>query len=293
MGTISNVQLWIDDPQQNPETLFQLVEAEMNRIDQLMSPYKVNSEVSKINRLTKGESLTISTELFYLLETAQKISILSDGAFDLTYASVGYKYNYREKEKPTNNEIQSLLPKINFQSIILEPTTKKISLLHNNIKIDLGGIAKGHAIKRCLDLLANNGLKHALVSAGGDTALLGDRKGRPWLVGIKHPRADEKTVVHIPLENEAISTSGDYERYFIQDGIRYHHIINPKTGQSASEVVSVSIIGKDATYVDALSTTVFVKGLSKGMQFIEKLPGYEAVVIDNNYKLYFSSGLRQ
>ena len=294
MGTISHVQLWLDTSHSaNANELFQLVEDEMNRIDRLMSPYKPNSEVSKINRLAANTPLIISIELFDLLVTAQDISKLSAGAFDLTYASVGYKYNYRDQQKPSSKEIQALLPKINYHSISLSPKHSSISLRSDKIKIDLGGIAKGHAIKRCLDILKQHGVLHALVSAGGDTALLGDRKGRPWLVGIKHPRADEKTVVHIPLENEAISTSGDYERFFVKDGVRYHHIINPQTGESANEVVSVSIVGKDATYVDALSTTVFVKGLTKGLEFIEQLPDYEAIVIDKNYQLYFSSGLRQ
>ena len=157
----------------------------------------------------------------------------------------------------------------------------------------MGGIAKGYAVKNCLAILASAGIEHGLVSAGGDTGLLGDRKGRPWLVGIKHPRASDKTAVHLPLSNEAISTSGDYERYFIEDEVRYHHIINPKTGKSAQQVVSVSVIGQDPTYVDALSTTLFVLGLEQGMAFINNLPDYEAIIIDNQQKLHFSLGLQQ
>ena len=113
------------------------------------------------------------------------------------------------------------------------------------------------------------------------------------MVGIKHPRAEQKSAVHLPLINEAISTSGDYERYFIEEGVRYHHILNPKTGKSAQEVVSVSVIGKDPTMVDALSTTLFVMGLKPAMAFIDSLPDYEVVIIDNNQTLHFSKGLTQ
>lgn len=120
------------------------------------------------------------------------------------------------------------------------------------------------------------------MSAGGDTGLLGDKRGYPWVVGIKHPRAEQKTAVHIPLESEAISTSGDYERYFIENGKRYHHILNPKTGKSAKEVVSVSVIGKDPTMVDAFSTMLFVLGLKPAMKMIDSLEGYEVIIIDKD-----------
>ena len=301
MGTLSHVEFWLDDyqhrltqvdNQQQARTLLLAVKEEMFRIDQQMSPYKQQSELSRINRLASSQAVKISQELFDLLTVAQDISRLSEGAFDITYASVGYQYNYRERKKPSQSDITKALPAINYQSIILDRKQKTIRFKHADVRIDLGGIAKGYAVKRCLEILKKAGIEHALVSAGGDTGLLGDRRGRPWLVGIKHPRADHKTAVHIPLVDEAISTSGDYERYFIEDGVRYHHIINPKTGDSARAVVSVSVIGKDPTYVDALSTTVFVKGLKEGLALIEKLPEFETIIIDKNQRLHFSSGLQ-
>ncbi len=302
MGTLSHVEFWLDDDndrlaqtdsQQKARALIFAVKEEMFRIDQQMSPYKSQSELSRINRLASSQTVNISRELFDLLQIAQDIAKLSEGAFDITYASVGYQYNYRQRKKPTASEISKTLPAINYKAILLDSKKQTIHFTQPNVRIDLGGIAKGYAVKRCLQILQDAGIKHALVSAGGDTGLLGDRRGRPWLVGIKHPRADHKTAVHIPLVNEAISTSGDYERYFIEDGVRYHHIINPKTGDSAREVVSVSVIGKDPTYVDALSTTVFVKGLKKGLALIEKLPEFEAIIIDKNQRLHFSSGLQR
>ena len=296
MGTQAHVEFWLDDSVEVKSTSKQmilLVQDEMHRIDLAMSPYKKTSELSLVNNKAGTESVVITSELFELLTESQKIAELSEGAFDITYASVGYQYDYRKKQKPDQASIESALKAIDYRTVILERKNSTVRFSHPDVKIDLGGIAKGYAVKQCLELLKVAGIKHALVSAGGDTGLLGDRRGRPWYVGIKHPRAEEKTAVKLPLSNESISTSGDYERYFIEDGVRYHHIINPKTGDSARKVVSVSIIGKDPTYVDALSTTVFVKGLQEGMAFIEKLAGYEAIIIDNQQTLHVSKGLQQ
>jgi thiamine biosynthesis lipoprotein len=296
MGTQAHVEFWLDDSENikstSKEMIF-LVQEEMHRIDQAMSPYKQTSELSLVNNKAGTEAVVITTELFDLLNESQKIAEMSDGAFDITYASIGYQYDYRQKQRPDQTSIESALKAIDYHTVILDGKNSAVRFSQPDVKIDLGGIAKGYAVKRCLALLKAAGIKHALVSAGGDTGLLGDRRGRPWYVGIKHPRAEEKTAVKLPLSNESISTSGDYERYFIEGGVRYHHIINPKTGDSARKVVSVSIIGKDSTYVDALSTTVFVKGLQEGMAFIEQLPEYEAIIIDNQQTLHVSKGLQQ
>ena len=292
MGTMSHVEFWLANPNKAQEQkLIQLVEQEMFRIDQQMSPYKKESELSTVNRDAAKKPINVSEELYNLLKSANRISEMSHGSFDITYASIGYQYNYRDKKRPNQSSIDKALPAINYHSIILNEEQLTVKYSHPDVKIDLGGIAKGYAVKRCLYLLKSEGIKHALVSAGGDTGLLGDRNGRPWLVGIKHPRAENQTAVHIPLENEAISTSGDYERFFIEDGVRYHHIINPKTGDSSRKVISVSVIGKDPTYVDALSTTVFVKGLTEGLALINSLPDFEAIIIDNNQRMHYSNGL--
>jgi thiamine biosynthesis lipoprotein len=296
MGTQAHVEFWLDDAENvksNAKKMIFLVQEEMHRIDLAMSPYKETSELSLVNNKAGTEPVVITHELFELLSVSQKIAELSEGAFDITYASVGYQYDYRKKQRPDQTTIKNALKAIDYHAVILNREKSTVRFNHPEVKIDLGGIAKGYAVKKCLNLLSAVGIKHALVSAGGDTGLLGDRRGRPWYVGVKHPRAEEKTAVKLPLSNESISTSGDYERYFIEDGVRYHHIINPKTGDSARKVVSVSIIGKDSTYVDALSTTVFVKGLQAGMAFIEQLPEYEAIIIDNQQTLHVSKGLQQ
>lgn len=296
MGTRAHLEFWLGDESataSHAQKLISAVMAEMNRLDKSMSPYIKSSELSLLNRDAGKRKVVVSKELISLLAIAHDISVMSEGAFDITYASIGYQYDYREKIRPAQSAITNALTSINYQAITLDEINSTVKFTNNAVKIDLGGIAKGYAIKRCISILRSAGINYALMSAGGDTALLGDRNGRPWLVGIKHPRAEEKNAVHIPLSGEAISTSGDYERYFIEDGKRYHHIINPKTGDSARKVVSVSVIGKDATVVDALSTTLFVKGLAEGMNIINKLPEYEAIIIDNEQRLHFSKGLQQ
>jgi thiamine biosynthesis lipoprotein len=296
MGTRAHIEFWLDKENASASYAHKLISeviAEMDRLEKSMSPYIKSSELSLLNREAGNKTVTVSKELISLLARAHDISVMSEGAFDITYASIGYQYDYREKIRPAQSEITNALAAINYQAITLDEINSTVKFANGAVKIDLGGIAKGYAIKRCISILKSEGVHYALMSAGGDTALLGDRNGRPWLVGIKHPRAEEKNAVHIPLSDEAISTSGDYERYFIEDGKRYHHIINPKTGDSARKVVSVSVIGKDATVVDALSTTVFVKGLKEGMNIINKLSEYEAIIIDNEQRLHFSKGLQQ
>lgn len=290
MGTQAKVQFWHSNEILSKKLIADVV-AEMHRIDQSMSPYIESSELSQVNLLASSKPLVISNELYDLLMKAEQISKMSNGAFDITYASVGYRYNYRNNIKPSEYEIKQGIKGINYQSLKLNKKLKTVFFENLNTRIDLGGIAKGHAVKNCLEILKKAGVKHGLVSAGGDTGLIGDKKGRPWMVAIKHPRADHKAAVHLPLTNEAISTSGDYERYFVENGQRYHHILNPKTGKSANEVVSVSVIGDDPTMVDALSTTLFVLGLEGALNKINSLEGYEAVIIDKYQKLHFSEGL--
>ena len=160
------------------------------------------------------------------------------------------------------------------------------------LMLDLGGIAKGYAVDQGVRVLQQAGIRHARLSAGGDMRLLGDRRGRPWMVGVRDPRHEDKQAVVIPLSDTAISTSGDYERFFIDDrGQRVHHILSPSTGRPAGEVQSVTIVGDDAMTTDGLSTAVFVLGASKGLELINELEGIDAVIIDENRRMHYSQGL--
>ncbi len=292
MGTRVGVELWHTNPQ-TAKNAITAVKKEMQRIDASMSPFIKTSEVALINREAASHPVKISRELFKLILKAQTLSKKSAGVFDITFASIGYLYNYREHQHPNETTIQNNLTKIDYRQIQLFPKTSSIYFKRKGLRIDLGGIAKGHAVDRCIKILATFGVQHALVMAGGDSRLLGDKKGRPWITGIRHPRHKGKYVVVLPLENTAISTSGDYERFFIEDNVRYHHIIQPSTGKSATASQSVTVLGPDATTTDALSTTLFILATRKALKFINTLPGYDAIIIDKQGVLHFSSGLEQ
>jgi thiamine biosynthesis lipoprotein len=165
------------------------------------------------------------------------------------------------------------------------------SFLRPGVRIDLGGIAKGYAVDRSMEILGKAGIGSALISAGGDTRVMGKRWEQPWKVGIRDPRNRDGLISVIPLEDAAISTSGDYERFFEEDGVRYHHILDPSSGQSAHEVHSTSVIGSNATDTDALSTSVFVMGVEAGLALINSLADIEAIIIDNQGQLHYSDGL--
>jgi thiamine biosynthesis lipoprotein len=293
MGTEIRVELWTDDDA-DPAVATGAIEAvmaEMRRIDRDMSPFKPESELSKVNAHAASEAVPISRELFDLIKRSLWFSRETGGAFDITFSSVGYLYDYRAYQHPTDAQIAEKLPGINYRHLILDDKQTTIRFAREGTRIDLGGIAKGHAVDRCIALLKARGIGHAIVTAGGDSGVLGDRRGRPWQVGIRDPRNRGKVIALVPLVNEAISTSGDYERYFVEDGVRYHHILNPKTGKSATGVRSVSVIGKDATLTDGLSTSVFVLGVKKGMALIKRLKGVEAVIVDDQGKAHYSPGL--
>jgi len=269
----------------------QLVFSDMRRIDNLMSPYIEDSELFKINKLAGTKPVKISPELFTLIQRSIEFSKLTDGAFDITFASVGYLYNYRENKHPSDAQINTLLKAIDYRNIVLDPIQQSISFSNKDTKIDLGGIAKGHAVDKAIEILKSCKIKNALVSAGGDTRILGDKNGRPWIMGIRHPRDSKKIVASIPLKDDAISTSGDYERFFMQGNKRYHHIIQPSTGKSASQSWSVSVLAKDSLTSDALSTSLFIMATEKAMRLINSLERTEAIVINNHGKMFYSNGL--
>jgi thiamine biosynthesis lipoprotein len=290
MGTSVSVELWHDDAQRGRE-LVQEVLAEYRRIDAGMSTYKADSEISMINREAGTAAVTIGEEIFTLINRSLELSQLTSGAFDITYESVGYLYNFRARQRPSSTEIDAHLVAIDYQHVLMTPQRQTIAFARPGVRINLGGIAKGYAVARGAEILQGQGVEHALLNAGGDTRVLGDRRGQPWVVGIRHPRLDDQVVTRLPLVDEAISTSGDYERYFEDAGRRYHHIINPATGVPAEGILSVTVIGPDATLTDGLSTALFVLGLEAGLELIQTLAEYEAIIVDVSGKLSYSDGL--
>jgi len=290
MGTAIRVELWCESRAAG-EAAIDAVMAEMHRIDRAMSPYKPDSELSRINRDAADQPVRVSRELFMLLARAQDFAQLSRGAFDITYAAVGHLYDYRAGIAPTPAEREAARAAIGWRKLLLDPLTRTVRFVRAGMRIDLGGFAKGHAVDNAAALLASRGIAHAIVSAGGDSRVIGDRRGRPWTVGIRDPRRPGEVVAVLPLEDTAMSTSGDYERCFERDGVRHHHLIDPRTGASPSSVRSVTILAPDGLTSEALSKSVFVLGLDEGMRLIETQAGVDAVVVDAAGVLHFSSGL--
>jgi FAD:protein FMN transferase len=290
MGTEVSVHLW-DEDQAHAEGLIAAVFDEASRIDELMSTYKPASRISEINRDAAQGPVYAGNELFTLIRRALDISVLTHGAFDITYDSVGQYYDFHAHKRPDAATVLREKALIDYRRVELDDTAQTVHFAQAGVRINLGGIAKGYVVERGIDILRHAGVTNAIVTAGGDTRLLGDRRGRPFMIGIRDPRADGKVAISIPLEDEAVSTSGDYERYFDEDGVRYHHIITPSTGEPAHGVRSATVFGPDAVMTDALSTSVFVMGVDLGLTLIAGLPDYESIVIDADGQIYYSDGL--
>jgi FAD:protein FMN transferase len=289
MGTAVRVELWSDD-QEAGRADIRIVMDDMRRIDAEMSVYKDDSEISRINAHAAEGPVHVSAELAGLIQRALDFSVITHGAFDITYASVGYLYDYRKHIKPDDAAREKAVQAVDYHNVTVDLDADTVSFAKPGVRIDLGGIAKGYAVEHGAGILRARGVEHAIVTAGGDSRILGDRRGRPWMVGIRDPRNKEGVVTRIPLEDEAISTSGDYERFFEEDGVRYHHILNPKTGKSADLVRSVTIVGPDGTSTDALTKGVFIVGWQKGLELIDGLDGFETVIIDRDGALHYSKG---
>lgn len=297
MGTEVSVALWVEDAAKGREAIAAVMQ-DMRAVDQQFSPYITTSELAQINAQAAQKTLPISAEMAFLIDKSLYYSTLTQGAFDITFASVGWFYDYRNNIRPSEKQRESLMPAINYHWLDFDKAKRTLHFAHKNVRIDLGGIAKGYAVDRAIALLKARGISHATVSAGGDSRLLGDKLGQPWHIGIKNPRphSDKDAVITLlPLSDSAVSTSGDYERYFIdkQTGERVHHIINPKTGKSASEVMSVTILGPLGVDTDALSTSVFVLGVKDGLALINRLPGFDTMIIDKQGKAFYSQGLTE
>ena len=290
MGTAISVELWADERARG-EAAISAVMDEMHRIDRAMSPHKPDSELSRINRDAAARPVLLSAEMLHLLTRAHHFAELSGGAFDITYAAVGQLYDYRQRIRPSDAQLARARELVGYRNLIIDAEARSVRFALDGMRIDLGGFAKGHAVDNAAAILRERGIQHAIVSAGGDSRVIGDRRGRPWTIGVRDPRRPGEMVAMLPLEDVSISTSGDYERFFDADGQRFHHLIDPATGRSPSSVHSVTILAEDGLTTEALSKCVFVLGVEKGLRLIDSQPGVDAVVVDAAGALHYSAGL--
>lgn len=287
---LMNTEVEIILPQGSEED-FAAAFNEMRRIEKLMNIHDPESEISRVNRLASKKAVQIGEEIFEILEESVEYSALTSGAFDVSIRPLSALWGGKGKLKeiPEAREIEEKLPLVNYKNIILDERNQTVEFKKKSMALDLGAIAKGHALDRAIKVLQGRGIKEALINAGGDIRVMGERL---WKVGLQHPRKENEVLAVIKLKNRAIATSGDYQRYFIKEGKRYHHIINPKTGYPAQKCMSVTIFAPRATQADILATSIFILGPEKGMKLIESLEGVEGIIIDAQGEILFSSGLK-
>ncbi|MEO7852423.1 MAG: FAD:protein FMN transferase [Rubrivivax sp.] len=290
MGTAIRVELWCEG-KRLAAAAAQAVMDEMHRIDRAMSPHRADSELSRINAWAARAPVGLSDEMFNLVERALHFSRLSQGAFDISYATIGQPYDYHRGIRRSDAAIEQARACVGYQHLELDERRRTLRFALPGMRIDLGGFAKGHACDTAAALLARRGIQHAIVSAGGDSRVIGDRRGRPWTVAVRDPRGPGEAVAVLPLTDVSISTSGDYGRFFERDSERCHRLIDPHTGKSPGSVHSVTVLANDGLTSEALSKCVFVLGVEQGLRLVEAQPGVDAVVVDAEGKLHFSSGL--
>jgi len=251
------------------------------------------SLTSKINRAAGFGDVPVSPDFWEIIKKAIKYSKLTHGAFDITIGAVTDLYHFEDGEGtiPDPEAIRQRLPLVDYRNIHLDEEHQAVGLTKIGAMIDLGGIAKGFGVNQAVNSLKTDGISAGVVNAGGDIRVFGYKPGHKlWNIGIQHPRQSDKVIVSLEITDKSIVTSGDYERFFMKDNIRYHHILDPKTGYPARGCQSVTIVSETAT--DAMSAGVFVLGPEKGMALIESLPGIEGLIIDREGKALVSSGLR-
>jgi len=269
--------------------------SEMERIEQEMSEWREGTPVSEINRLAGVEAVKVPDELFNVIKAAMTVSKLSGGAFDISWASMRGVWDFRKghEKVPTDEELKEGLKLVDYRRVELDEKAHTVFLRDRGMGIGLGGIAKGYAVDKAMEAVVHAGVKNAIVRAGGDMRVQGtDEAGSAWKIGIRHPRKKDAMIATLPLSDISISTSGDYERFFIRDGVLYHHIMDPRTGRSARGCRSVTILAPDTMTSDALSTAVFVLGPVDGMALVERLGGVEAIIVDSGGVITTSSGVR-
>lgn len=269
--------------------------AEVSRIENLVSDWKPETQISQVNKNAGIQAVKVDDEIFQLVKRAIKVSKLTDGAFDISYASMDkiWKFDGSMKEMPTAEAIKKSVEKIGYQKIILDEKEKTIFLKDKGMKLGLGGIAQGFIADKIKVLLVSKGCTSGIANVSGDIAAWGKQPDRkPWTVGIINPMNKNKVFATFPLTDSGVETSGTYEKYVTFNGIRYSHIINPKTGYPAQGIVSVTVFAKQTEMADVLAKGVFLFGVDAGLNFVNQLKGIECIIVDDKGKIFSSKGIK-
>ena len=280
--------------EKNGNEFIDLAILEITRTEKLISSWDLESQTSLINSNAGITPVKVDKELFGLIERSIAISKLTKGAFDISYASMDriWKYDGSMTQMPTEKEITSSVKKVGYQNIILNNEEQTVFLKLKGMKIGFGAIGKGYAADKAKELLINKGVKSGIINASGDLNAWGKQSnGNDWMVAITNPLNKEKAFSWLPVNNAAVVTSGNYEKFVKFNGIRYSHIIDPRTGYPSTGIISVTIFTTSAEFADAISTSIFVMGVETGLDFINQLKGVDCIIVDENNKVITSENI--
>jgi len=275
---------------------FERVFNEFERLEALMSIWRPGSDVLRINAAAGDHAVAVSADTRDALRIARQVSEWSEGMFDVTFGALTdiWKFDHdQDNTVPAPEAIRARLPLIDYRQIEIDDRAGTVFLKRSGMRVHLGGIGKGYAVERAKGILARAGLRDFMIQAGGDLYVGGHKDGHPWKLGINDPRGpDGRVFATIELSDSTLSTSGDYARFFMKDGVRYHHILDPRDGQPARFCRSVTIASESAVLADAVAKGVFILGPEKGMALIERLPQIEGVIVSAKNEVLVSSGLK-
>ena len=296
MGSELRLSAWTAE-EQAAQAAFAAAFAEFERLEALMSVWRQGSDVLRINAAAGERPVAVGAEVREALRAAQQVSEWTTGKFDVTFGALAdvWKFDAQDQDStiPDADTIRRRLPLIDYRQIEVDDSAGTVFLRRKGMRIHLGGIGKGYAVGRAVQILRRAGLRDFMVQAGGDLYVAGRKDGRPWRLGINDPRGPSaRSFATVELTDSTFSTSGDYARFFMKDGVRYHHLLDPATGQPARGCRSVTIVAGDPVVADGLSTGVFVLGPSAGMALIERLPNVEGVIVTATNEVLVSAGLK-
>jgi thiamine biosynthesis lipoprotein len=268
---------------------------EIQRIEKLLTTFNDGSETALINANAGVKPVSVSTETFNIIERSIRISGITQGAFDITYGSVDkrlWNFDSNMKELPDKETAKKMVRLINYRKIILDKEKTTVYLKEKGMRIGFGGIGKGYAAEKARQVMKEKGLESGIVNASGDLATWGYQpNGKPWTIGIVDPNAKAQVFSYMNITDMAIATSGNYEKYIMIDGKKYSHTINPRTGLPVRGIKSVTIISPNAEVADAMATPVMIMGIKAGLDMVNQIRDIEAIIIDDDNKIYKSGNI--
>lgn len=293
MGTLVEITVRSGDKEQiNP--VIDLAFQEMKRMEALMSTHIPESDLSQVNRTAGGDFVSVSPEVTEIIHAAKRWGDISAGALDITIGPLVNLWNFDKDNKivPERSDLKQAAERVDYHYIELQDG--KVRLTRPGMALHLGAIGKGYAVDRAIAVLRDHHVPDAIVNAGGDLMAIGTRNGNdPWVIGLQNPMRPQELMASFGVRDHAVATSGDYQKYFIQDDIRYHHILNPRTGMPARGVKSVTVIAPTVTEADALATAAFVLGPDTGMALINSLEDMEGMMVLEDETQSYSKRFRE